>query len=59
MKGRLIAVFFVLYALALTWPGVILANRVLPLVAGLPFVLAWYAAWVVLAGVVLLLYHTT
>ncbi len=56
MRHRLVAGFFLVYAVALTYPGVAPFNRVYPLVAGLPFVLAWYAGWVALAGVVLFLY---
>ncbi len=48
------AVFFVLFTLSVTWPGYTLANRVHPLVLGLPFSLAWIAFWVVMAFGVLL-----
>lgn len=56
--GRsLVIAFFVLYAIAVTFPGVVPFNRITPYVFGLPFVLAWYAGWVILGGIVLLLYH--
>ncbi|HUG01437.1 MAG TPA: hypothetical protein VML95_06205 [Longimicrobiales bacterium] len=58
MRNALVVAFFVAYAMAVTYPGVLPFNRAYPLIAGLPFVLAWYAGWVVLAGVVLFLYHS-
>jgi hypothetical protein len=36
----------------LMFPGVIPFNRILPLVLGMPFVLAWVAFWVALAFLV-------
>ncbi|MEN8374484.1 MAG: hypothetical protein ABFS34_03465 [Gemmatimonadota bacterium] len=57
MRHALIGAFFLAYAVGVTFPGVIPFNRALPLVGGLPFVLAWYAGLVALSGVVLLLYH--
>jgi len=48
-----IAAFFAAYVAAVTWPGLTLVNRVHPLVLGLPFVMAWIAAWLVAAGLVL------
>lgn len=45
--------FFLLYAVAVTWPGAVPFNRVRPLVLGLPFSMAWVAAWVAAGGVVL------
>lgn len=50
---RLTAVYFALYIVALTWPGVGLANRVRPLVLGLPFNFFWVALWVALSVLVL------
>lgn len=48
------ALFFLLFALALTWPGMIPFNRIYPLVLGLPFSMAWIGLWVVLSFLVLL-----
>ncbi len=59
MRTTLVWLFFLLYAVAVTYPGVAPFNRVFPLVGGLPFVLAWYAFWVVLAGLALFLYDAT
>jgi hypothetical protein len=53
----LAAGFFVVFLLAVTWPGMLPFNRVRPLVLGLPFSMAWVALWVVLAGLVLWLVH--
>jgi hypothetical protein len=45
--------FFILFILAVTWPGMIPGNRVFPLVLGLPFSMVWIASWVVLSFLVL------
>lgn len=47
--------FFVLFLAAVTWPGMIPANRIFPLVLGLPLSMVWIAAWVLVAFFVLLL----
>lgn len=49
------ALFFVLYTLAVTWPGALPANRIRPLVLGLPLSMAWVGGWLALSFVVLLL----
>jgi hypothetical protein len=49
------AVFFVLFVLAVTWPGMIPFNRIHPLVLGLPFSMFWIALWVFCSFLVLLL----
>jgi hypothetical protein len=40
-------VYFVAMAIALTFPGIIPFNMIRPFVFGVPFVFAWYIAWVV------------
>ncbi|HSJ23238.1 MAG TPA: hypothetical protein VK929_01055, partial [Longimicrobiales bacterium] len=50
---RLVFVVLGLYAVFLTWPGMIPFNRIEPLVLGLPFVLFWITLWVALVGVAL------
>ena len=56
----LFALYVVVCALALTWPGYdLLGNRVEPFVFGLPFTLAWNVGWVLATFMVLLLYHST
>ena len=45
--------FFLLFVAAVTWPGMMLGNRIFPLVLGLPFSMAWIAFWVVLSFLVL------
>lgn len=42
----LAALYFVAFAVAVTWPGVVPFNRVRPFVLGLPFVMVWTALWV-------------
>lgn len=49
----LAAVFLVLFAVAVTWPGMVPFNRARPLILGLPFSMAWVALWVVLGALVL------
>ena len=44
---------FALYTIALTYPGLQMANRVEPLIRGLPFFLIWIAGWITLGGIVL------
>jgi hypothetical protein len=51
---RLFIGFFALYAIALTYPGVLPFNRIRPLVLGLPFVFFWVLLWVVLGFLVFL-----
>jgi hypothetical protein len=46
---RLLVAFFVLYTIALTYPGALVANRIEPLVFGLPFIMFWVVLWVVLS----------
>jgi hypothetical protein len=38
-------VYFVAMAIALTFPGIIPFNTIRPFVLGIPFVFAWYIAW--------------
>lgn len=47
--------FFLLFVVAVTWPGMTAFNRVQPLILGLPFSMAWIALWVVLSFLMLLL----
>lgn len=42
----LAASYFILFAAAVTWPGMIPFNRIEPLVLGLPFSMMWVAFWV-------------
>lgn len=50
---RLVVITFVLYTLALLWPGVIPFNRIRPFILGLPFNFFWVVLWVVLGGIAL------
>jgi len=45
----------VVFAVAVTWPGMTLVNRIDPMILGLPFNLAWVAGWVVIGFVLLVL----
>jgi hypothetical protein len=47
--------FFLLFAGAVTWPGMLLGNRIEPRILGLPFPMVWVAGWVLAGGVVLFL----
>ena len=47
--------FFLLFILAVTWPGMTIGNEIFPLVAGLPRSMVWIASWVVLSFMVLVI----
>lgn len=49
------SIFFVLFVLAVTWPGMLPFNRTNPKVLGLPFSMFWIALWVFMSFLVLLL----
>jgi hypothetical protein len=49
----LFVAFFGLYTVALVYPGLEIANRIHPLIFGLPFSLFWITAWIVMAALVL------
>jgi hypothetical protein len=51
---RFAIAFFILYAIAVIYPGVTLFRGPRPFVLGLPLAMAWTAAWVVAAFFVLL-----
>lgn len=54
-NARLLAsLYFVLMAVAVTWPGMVPAARIQPMVIGLPFGFFWCALWV--AGALPVLY---
>jgi len=44
-----VILFFLVFVAAVTWPGMTLGNRILPLILGLPFSMVWIASWVVLS----------
>ena len=50
---RGVFLFFLLFILAVTWPGMTLGNRTFPLILGLPVSMVWIASWVVLSFLVL------
>ena len=53
--ARLLTGLYLLLAMiAVTWPGMVPAARIYPLVLGLPFGFFWVAAWI--AGAVPVLY---
>ena len=51
---RLLLLLIAAFAAAVVWPGVALANRYRPTVAGLPFTVAWVALWILIGLAVLL-----
>jgi hypothetical protein len=51
----LTAVYFTAMTVFVTWPGLVPFARIRPLVLGLPFSMAWIAAWVAASVVVLFL----
>ncbi len=52
---RAVAAFLILFAIAATWPGILLFNRVEPRIFGMPFIMAWHAGLLLLTLVVLYL----
>ena len=40
-------VYFVMMTLAVTFPGLAVANTIRPFVFGIPFVFAWVLSWLV------------
>jgi hypothetical protein len=51
--------FFLLFVAGVTWPGMILGNRIFPLIFGLPFSMVWIASWVGLSFFVLVILDRT
>lgn len=52
---RVVAVFFILYLLAVTWPVAGWFGAAEPFILGLPLSLAWPVVWIVLGFLMLLL----
>lgn len=40
------SIYFLICTLAMIWPGALIANRIEPIILGLPFLFFWYVAWV-------------
>ncbi|HKJ91885.1 MAG TPA: hypothetical protein VJ957_01900 [Longimicrobiales bacterium] len=53
----LVLVYFLGYAVFLTYPGMLPFNRFRPQILGLPFSFFWVALWVAGGAVVLLTLH--
>ena len=47
--------FFLIYLLAVIWPGSVLFSSAEPLVFGLPASMAWPIAWILVSWILLLL----
>ncbi len=45
--------YFTAMAVAVTWPGMLPASRIRPMVLGLPFAFFWDAAWIAVSVLVL------
>lgn len=49
-RGKKIAIgmgiYFGICTIAMIWPGAVIANRIEPVILGLPFLFFWYVAWV-------------
>ena len=52
------SIYFLVCTLAMIWPGAVVANRIEPMILGLPFLFFWYVAWVFMVFVgTLILYR--
>ena len=52
------SIYFLICTLAMIWPGAVIANRIEPMILGLPFLFFWYVAWVFIVFVgTLILYR--
>ncbi len=40
--------YFLVCTIAMIWPGAVVANRIEPMILGLPFFFFWYVLWVFL-----------
>lgn len=40
------SLYFLVCTLAMIWPGAVLANRIEPIILGLPFLFFWYVVWI-------------
>jgi hypothetical protein len=54
---RLLLLFFIIYLVAVTYPGIQAGNRIQPFVLGLPLSFAWMILWVVLGWLALVLLY--
>lgn len=45
--------YFLLFTLAVTWPGYVPFNTIEPYLLGLPFSMVWVALWVLVSALVL------
>lgn len=51
-------IYFLVCTVAMIWPGAVVANRVEPMILGLPFFFFWYVVWVFMVFVgALILYR--
>ncbi len=48
-------IFFLITFIAQVWPGYLIANRVYPLVLGMPFSMFWIALWIIILFIGLLI----
>jgi hypothetical protein len=55
----LMMLYFLVCVLAMIWPGATLANRIDPMIIGLPFFMFWYLAWLVVLFIGLIICYNT
>jgi len=58
-RRRLWYLFFALTFLGFIWPGVTLANRIEPMIFGIPFLFFWFIALVLIQFAGMLVMHFT
>lgn len=64
MKKRLpmhpaMMVYFIICVLALIWPGAAIANRIDPMIIGLPFFIFWNLAWLFMCFIGMVICYNT
>ncbi|MGO3345924.1 MAG: DUF3311 domain-containing protein [Marinomonas sp.] len=52
-------IYFIICTLALIWPGATIANRIDPIILGLPFMIFWYLAWFFICFIGLVICYKT
>jgi len=44
-------IFFIICMLAMIWPGIHFANKIYPMILGLPFLFFWEVMWIIIVTI--------